>query len=703
RELELTLTARENKHERIPMCGVPCHSAESYIARLVERGYKIVICEQVEDARQARGLVRREIVRVITPGTVVETALLDERRNNYLVALLRQDDAWTLAAADVSTGDCLVAQQRGPGAAARLRAELDRLEPAECLVPESQAAELAQWMGAGAPRAVSVRPDADFSASRAHELCVQAFGTAGSALLAGDGPRPAAGTGGGDATRVLGGLLAYLVDTQGRIPEHLGPPRILRTADHLVLDAAARRHLELVRRGGDGSRRDTLLDVLDATVTAMGARRLRAWVEQPLVSLSRIDERLNAVACLVGATAARRLLREALRGVYDLERLSSRVAFRTANARDLVALRRSLERVPAVREQLSAAVGEDAGPHPGLLAELLERLDPLEGLTGLLGRALVDDPPVSLTEGGLLRDGYDHEVDALRRVAREGRTWLADLEQRERERTGVKSLKVGFNKVFGYYLEITHANRDRVPSDYERKQTLANAERYVTPELKELEARILGAEERMTGLEYERFLDLREQVAGHLEALRGTAGAVAELDALLSLAEAAVRHGYVRPEVTDDLTLEIEEGRHPVLDARGDPPFVPNDTRLDGDGERMMILTGPNMGGKSTYLRQVALIVIMAQMGSFVPARRARIGLVDRVFTRIGAADDLSRGESTFMVEIREALQVLLEGTRRSLAVIDELGRGTSTYDGIAFSTAYLEYLHRHVGCRTLV
>lgn len=700
-ELELTLTARENKHGRIPMCGVPYHSAESYIARLVERGYKIVICDQVEDARQARGLVRREIVRVITPGTVVEAAMLDERRNNYLAALFRQGEGWALAAADVSTGECLVVAETGPEAAARLRAELDRLDPAESLVAETQAEDLRRMVGETL-RSLTPRPDADFDARRARDLCAEAFGSAGSAALVdGAGQPPAAGGGEGALLRAVGGLLAYLADTQGRIPPHLEPPRVVRPSEHLILDAAARRHLELVRRAADGSRRGTLLGVLDATVTAMGARRLRAWVEQPLVSRPEIEARLDAVQCLVQASAARRRLQEALRGVYDLERLASRVAFGTANAKDLAALRRSLERVPALRRELAEVAGP--GAQAGMLAGLLDRLEPLTDLTDLLARALVDDPPAVLTEGGILRDGYDPEVDELRLVAREGRNWVAQLEQRERERTGIKSLKVGFNKVFGYYLEVTHANRDRVPSDYERKQTLANAERYITPELKEIEARILGAEERLNGLEYEGFLALREEVAKHVDALRRTAGAVAEVDVLVSLAEVAVRNGYVRPELSDDLTLEIEDGRHPVLDDRADVPFVPNDTRLDGQASRMMILTGPNMGGKSTYLRQVALIVIMAQMGSFVPARRARIGLVDRVFTRIGAADDLARGESTFMVEIREALQVLLFGTRRSLAVIDELGRGTSTYDGIAFSTAYLEYLHRHVGCRTLL
>ncbi|MFO7245754.1 MAG: DNA mismatch repair protein MutS [Bacillota bacterium] len=696
RELELTLTARENKGGRIPMCGVPYQSAETYIARLIERGYKIVLCDQVEDARQARGLVRREVVRVITPGTVVEAAMLDERRNNYLAAWLRQGDGWALAAADVSTGQCLVAAESGAEAAARLRAEVDRLAPAECLAPESQVEDLRRWAG-DALRTVTPRPDHDFDPRRARELVTEVFGPAAcNALLEGAAGGPAAG-GGSTVLRAVGGLLAYLADTQGRVPANLEPPRVVRASEYLVLDAAARRHLELVGRSSDGSRRDTLLGVLDRTVTAMGARCLRSWVEQPLVSRPRIEARLDAVEALVRAPAARQRIREALRGVHDLERLASRVAFGTANARDLVALRRSLQRLPALQAELAGL------EETSLLGDLLQRLDPLPDLADLLERALVDDPPASLTEGGLLRDGYDARVDELRLVAREGRSWVTRLEQRERERTGIKSLKVGFNKVFGYYLEITHANRDRVPPDYQRRQTLANAERYITPELKEIEDKILGAEERLNSLEYEVFLALREQVAARLDALRRTASAVAEVDTLAALAEVADQHGYVRPELSDDLVLEIEDGRHPVLDQRPDAAFVPNDTRLDGRDRRMMVLTGPNMGGKSTYLRQVALIVIMAQMGSFVPARRARIGLVDRIFTRIGAADDLARGESTFMVEIREALQVLLYATPRSLAIIDELGRGTSTYDGIAFSTAYLEYLHRHVGCRTLL
>ncbi len=683
--LEIALTGRDaGELGRVPMCGVPVHAVESYLARLVEKGYRVAICEQVGDPGTARGVVRRAVTRVVTPGTVIENRLLDERRNNYLAVVEKAGHGYGLAAADVSTGDFLIGTYAGETAWERVVEELARLAPSEVLlsgVPGD--GELPGSFGGHVPAAVAPVPESY------RELAAVAledhFGA--EALAAAPWARHLA------AARAAGVLLVYLRETQKRVLAHLQQVRTPVPGRHMVLDGATRRNLELTA-ARDGGRRNTLLSVLDHTVTAMGGRRLRHWLEQPLLELDEIRARLAAV----GELAADRVLRDEVRGhlkrMYDVERLAGRVAYGTAHARDLLALRSSLEAMFPLRERL-----RERG---GLLGRLAGELDPPEELLDLLTRALNEDPPVGLREGNLIREGFHAEVDRLREAATRAREWLAGLEARERERTGIRSLKVGYNRVFGYYIEITKANQHLVPEDYRRRQTLVNAERYITPELKEYENLILGARERLVELEYRLFLELRDRVHAQLLRLQRSARAVARLDALASLAEVAVRERYTAPVVNNGDRIVIKAGRHPVVErVLGPGRFVPNDVRLDGE-QRLLILTGPNMAGKSTYLRQVALIVLMAQMGSFVPAEAAEIGVVDRIFTRVGAADNLAGGESTFMVEMNECRAILEHATPRSLIVMDEVGRGTSTYDGMSLARALIEYLHQQVGAKTL-
>ncbi|WP_413084579.1 DNA mismatch repair protein MutS [Thermaerobacter composti] len=762
RILDITLTSRETaKGERVPMCGVPCHAADQYLARLVEAGYRVAICEQVEDPRLARGLVRREVVRVVTPGTLWTASGPEEGR--YVAALAvpeggrgsgrsrwpggggeggepgtaaphrgsspgrpqdpGADSRWTttpapaagvpatpaaagdgpdgppvlgLAYADVSTGEFVIAQLEGPQAVRLALDELARLQAAECLLGPG-------FEGPGAARleralrergcALSRLPAGPWRVRDAEAVLADRFGRA-----AVDQARAATGPA---AVAAGGGLLAYLRETQKVDLEHLRRLRTDPLDQWLAIDANSRRNLELVRRLRDGSRQGTLLDVLDLTETAMGRRLLKQWVERPLVDRQAIEARLDAVEALVADPFLRSDVRRLLAGVQDLPRLLGRVGYQQANARDLLGIARSLERLPELAGRLDGAL---RGRRAGRLEAVRAGLDPdLAALARRLRAALVDDPPTTVTEGGLIRDGFHPEVDELRRAMREGRDWIAALEARERERTGIKSLKVGFNKVFGYYIEVTRANRHLVPPDYERRQTLAGAERFVTPELKAMESKVLGAEERLAALEHRLFLELRQAVAAAIPRLQAVADALAELDVLASLAEAAARYDYVRPQIAADRRLRIKAGRHPVLDRVLEGRFVPNDIDLDGREERVMLITGPNMAGKSTYLRQVALIVIMAQMGSFVPAAEAEIGLVDRIFCRVGASDDLASGQSTFMVEVAETALAVHNATPRSLILLDEIGRGTSTFDGIAIARAVIEYIHDRIGARTLV
>lgn len=695
RELEITLTGRDAGKDlgRVPMCGVPYHSAGGYVQRLLEKGHKVAICDQVEDPGRARGLVRREVVRIITPGTLVDPAFLEDKRNNFIVCLNAMVSDMKvrvlgLAVADVSTGEFAATQWEGETALASALEEIFRLGPSELVMPDLPAlAPLLERVRSGLGVTLTERSSSAFELSGARHRLLSHFCVAS---LKGFGLEDRPG-----AVSAAGALLEYLADTQkGDLRQFTGMVSY-STDRYLTLDPATRRNLELTRRLSDGSKNGTLLWVIDQTATAMGGRRLRNWIEQPLLSVAAINGRLDAVEALTKDGLKRAEIRGLLRSVYDVERLSSRTACGMAGAKDLAALRTSLTVVPRLKELL----GDNAA-----LAQLGSALNPLPEVVELIARALVDDPPLALNEGGLIRTGYSQEVDQLREASRGGKRWIAALEEQERRRTGIKSIKVGFNKVFGYYLEVTKANLSAVPDDYIRKQTLAGGERFVTQELKEQESLILGAEEKLASLEYRIFTEVRSQVAAFNAELKATAEALGRLDALTSLAEVAVERGYVRPVVDDSDLLIIKAGRHPVLDRILQDDFVPNDAELDTGDRRLAIITGPNMGGKSTYLRQTALIVLMAQMGAFVPAKSAVVGVADRIFTRVGASDDLSAGQSTFMVEMTETAAILNLATRRSLVLLDEIGRGTSTYDGLSIARAVAEYLHdqTNVGCRAL-
>lgn len=675
RELEITLTGRDGGSGRVPMCGVPHHSAEQYIRQLIDKGYKVAICEQMEDPKTAKGVVRREVVRVITPGTFIEGHSLAGHENHYLAAVSGDADGrLALAVCDVGTGDFYVTEAEDAQA---LYDELAAYAPREVLLDEQAASRvsrrtLKQLWGAAVTE-WNGESDAARDAVRARIQGEVA-----------DGP-----------VRAATCLVTYLEATQKRTLAHITRIVPYRARQFLQLDASARRNLELVETIRGKERKGSLLWLLDRTMTAMGARLLRRWLDKPLLDRRAIEQRLDAVQFFYDHLPLRLEVREHLKGVYDLERLAGRIAFGSANARDLVQLRRSLEAAAELLAQLA-----DAG---GPLAQWARETDTCSDVAAAIAEALVDDPPPTITEGGMIREGYHARLDELRRASREGKAWIAELEAREREATGIKSLKVGYNRVFGYYIEVSKPNLHLVPLDrYERKQTLANAERFVTPELKEKEALILEAESSLVDLEHELFCALRDRVKGHLVRLQALARRIAELDVLQALADVSAERGYVRPELADDGPLVIEEGRHPVVEATlTDGAFVPNDVRLD-DERPILLITGPNMAGKSTYMRQVALIVILAQMGCFVPAKRARIPIVDRIFTRIGASDDLAGGQSTFMVEMVETRAALLGATKKSLLLLDEIGRGTSTYDGMALAQAVIEYLHDRVGAKTL-
>ncbi|HHW12470.1 MAG TPA: DNA mismatch repair protein MutS [Firmicutes bacterium] len=686
--LEIVLTSREaGKGKRIPMCGIPYHAATSYIARLLAKGFKVAICEQVEDPKKAKGLVKREVVRVITPGTLIDEQYLEEKVNNYLVALVQREAEYGLAVADLSTGDFMVTQFAADEAL--LLDELCHWQPKEILVAEDQ---LAIW--SVLKQRINVlftpRPPHDFQWARAQERLLSHFQVVS---LEGYGCQELKA-----AVGAAGAVLAYFYETQKSQLEHILSLRTYHLGDFMHLDQYTRRNLELVTTLRDHKTQGSLLWVLDRTVTAAGGRLLKKWLEQPLRRRAEIEDRLAKVDGFFHQHGIRQTTRGLLRRTCDLQRLLAKLACQTVNPRDLLALRTTLALLPEIRQALQH---EELGPVAALAAEI----NPLPDLTALLTTALREDPPVSVTEGNIFREGYNQELDTLIRATREGKQWIAGLEQAERERTGIKSLKVGYNQVFGYYLEVTKANLALVPADYIRKQTLANAERYVTPELKKYEELILGAEEKRAALEYQLFLDLRGQVLARLPELKRLAEILAQLDVYAALAETAVQNHYVRPEIHEDKKILIREGRHPVVE-RVLPPgqFVPNDTLLDDDQHRLQIITGPNMAGKSTYMRQVALIVLMAQIGSFVPASYARIGLVDRIFTRVGAADNLAGGQSTFMVEMSELANILHHATADSLLILDEIGRGTSTFDGLSIAWGVLEYLWnpRQMGARTL-
>jgi len=688
RELEITLTGRDcGLEERAPMCGVPYHAAHTYIARLINKGYKVAICDQMEDPALAKGIVKRDVTRVITPGTVIEPDMLDEKKNNYIMAIYCQKVYFGIAAADISTGEFYSTQITWGSSIKKLIDEAARYKPSEVIVNQEFAQKneyksfFIDYLNVH-PWVVS---DDMFDLPNAEKKIKQTVGTNPLASL--DLAQAAAGA-----------LISYLEETQKIDLKHIEKISTYKIEEYMMIDSASRRNLELTETMREGRKKGSLLWVLDKTSTSMGGRKLRRWIEQPLIRVDDINMRLDAVEELKNGFMVRNELMELLKGVYDIERITSKIVFGNINARDLLSLKASLLRLPYIKELTENL-------NSPLIRQIHEKLDPLEDLAALIEKAIHDDPPLSVKEGGIIKDGFDELVDKYRKAAVEGKLWISELEARERERTGIKNLKIRYNENFGYFIEVTKANLSLVPEDYQRKQTLVNNERYVTEELKQMEDTILGAEKKVIDREYELFCQIREIAAQNVNRLKHTADCISELDALCSLAEVADRNQYVKPEVHDGSAIEIREGRHPVVEKMlPENQFVPNDTVLDCEDNRLLIITGPNMAGKSTYMRQVALITLMAQAGSFVPAQYARIGIADKIFTRVGAADDLAAGQSTFMVEMTEVANILENATPRSLLILDEIGRGTSTYDGLSIAWAVIEYINdkARLGARTL-
>lgn len=681
RELNITLTKRAGSGDNIPMCGVPYHSVDGYIAKLIKKGYRIAICEQVEDPKLAKGIVERKVIKIITPGTALNEQLLEDKHNRYLALLLEQEGRLILAIADVSTGECRWFKAEGKESFLAITEQLYRLQPAELVVRlESEALrqKLHSWLEA---RLNECSVTNYVEENEASDFFAQHFTDT-------DVPK--------DVHEAVELLLRYLHSTVMADLTHINRLTEIVAGSFMNLDVTAIRNLELVRSMADGGKRGTLLAVLDFTKTSMGARRLRSWIEGPLLDLNRIYVRQEAVAELVENTDLREAVGEQLKAVADLERIMSRLEVGSANARDLVALRNSLSVLPALKALL-------AGCKSRLLQRLYAGLYLHEDIAIALQRAIVDEPPFSIREGGMIRTGYNAELDELHSIAADNKTWMQNFEQKIKDTTGIKTLKVGYNKVFGYYIEVSKGQTGSVPDYFVRKQTLVNAERYIVPELKEFENKILGAKEKIQQLEYYLFDELRTMIRSKMTEIQETARAISIVDVLNALAVAAYKYNYVRPELNNRGEIKIVDGRHPVVERLLEKEiFVPNNTNLNNDDERMMIITGPNMAGKSTYMRQVALLVLMAQMGSFIPARQASICPVDKIFTRVGASDDLATGQSTFMVEMNEVAQILQYATKNSLIILDEVGRGTSTFDGMSIAHAVMEYIHDKIKAKTL-
>ena len=695
RELDLTLTSRDHgKHakpaeERIPMCGIPYHASEAYIARLIAKGYKVAICEQMEDPATAKGLVKRDIIRVITPGTVTDAACLDDKSSNFLCGIYLDERSAAAAFCDVTTGKAHLTAFSGDERVEHIINELGRFSPAEAILNDGAWAEsrLLETLREKFHCRVERGGERRFLLADAEKSIRRQFGEEALKRLPAGNPA---------AAMAIGGLLSYLYETQKTDLSHINDLDYYEQGVFLELDLTARRNLELTETLRNKEKKGSLLWVLDKTKTPMGGRCLRSWLERPLLSVTAINRRSSAVAALVEATIAREELSAAMTGLGDMERLLGRIVYGTAGGRDMASLRAAMERLPEIKAQLASVKDRRLG-------ELAAELDVLEDLRDRIARTICDEPPFSVREGGFIRDGFDQEVDRLRHILQGGKGVIPEMEAREKEKTGIRTLKIGYNKVFGYYIEVSNSFKDQVPDTYIRKQTLVNGERFITQELKDLEHEILTASERVVALEYQLFTALREEISAAAVRIQKTAAAVAELDALVSFAAVAVRNNYCRPDVDESGVIEIQEGRHPVVErVLKDSLFVPNHTFMGEKEERVAIITGPNMAGKSTYMRQVALIVLMAQMGSFVPARSARIGIVDRVFTRIGASDDLSAGQSTFMVEMTEVSDILHHATKNSLLILDEIGRGTSTYDGMSIARAVLEYCAEKKRAKTL-
>ena len=690
KELEITLTGKDcGLEERAPMCGVPFHSVETYINRLIEKGYKVAICEQVEDPKKAKGLVKREVVRIVTPGTTLDATSLDETKNNYLMSIVYIEDHFGCAIADITTGDCFLTEL---DKAQKLLDEINKFTPAEIICNESflmsgvDTEDLKNRLGICI---FSQEPwyfddelcrktlKEHFHVNSLEGLGIEEFE---SGVLA------------------AGALFLYLQKTQKTALSHMAGIRPYSAEKYMLIDSSSRRNLELVETLREKQKRGSLLWVLDKTKTAMGARTLRSYVEQPLIDQEEIENRLSAIEELNEHPMLRDEIREYLQPVYDLERLISRISYKSANPRDMIAFASSLEMLPHIKQVMK----EFSSP---VLKQLEEEMDSLLDISGLIKKAIVDEPPLAQKDGGIIREGYNEDVDKFRRSRTDGKKWLSELEARERERTGIRTMKIKYNRVFGYSLEITNAFKDQVPDNYIRKQTLTNAERYITQELKELEDLILGAEDKLYALEYELFCEVRDKVGAEVVRIQKTAKAVAAIDVLASLSLVAQRNNYVRPKINNTGVIDIKNGRHPVVEQMiENDMFIANDTYLDSQKKRISIITGPNMAGKSTYMRQTALIVLMAQIGSFVPAEKANIGIVDRIFTRVGASDDLASGQSTFMVEMTEVANILRNATSKSLLILDEIGRGTSTFDGLSIAWAVVEHISntKLCGAKTL-
>ena len=690
RELSLTLTGKEcGLEERAPMCGVPYHAVESYLTKLVQKGYKVAIAEQMEDPKLAKGLVRREVIRVVTPGTLTSSQALDETKNNFLMGIVYLGDCFGIASCDITTGDFFVTE---------VQSERELLDELAHFTPSEIVCNQAFFMSGIDMDELKNRCQAYVSA-----LDPRFFSDDGCRRILKEHYRVASldGLGLGDCpTGVIaaGAVMQYMYETQKSDLSHITSITPYSTGQYMVLDVSTRRNLELLETLREKQKRGTLLWVLDKTRTAMGARLLRSFIEQPLIRKEAILDRQNGVEELNLNYISREEIREYLNSIYDLERLIGRISYKTANARDLLSFKSSLDMLPYIRDLLR----EFTSP---VLAQICEDLDPLEDLRDLIASAIVDEPPLSVREGNMIREGFNGEADQLRNAKTEGKTWLAELEARERDKTGIKNLKIKFNKVFGYYFEVTNSFKDLVPEYFVRKQTLVNAERFTTPELKELEDVILGAEDKLVSLEYDLFCQVRDQVASQVVRIQKTAKAIASIDVFTSLSLVATRNNYVKPKINEKGVIQIKNGRHPVVELMlRDDLFVANDTCLDNGKNRISIITGPNMAGKSTYMRQTALIVLMAQIGSFVPADEANIGICDRIFTRVGASDDLASGQSTFMVEMTEVANILRNATKNSLLILDEIGRGTSTFDGLAIAWAVVEYIcnTKVLGAKTL-
>ena len=695
RELELTLTGKDcGQEERAPMCGIPHHAAEIYISRLIAKGYKVAICEQLEDPKKTKGIVKRGVIRVVTPGTLVESNMLEERKNNYIMSIFKTGIYYGISVCDISTGEFYSAEIKDNYNFPMLLDEIARYTPSE-LVINSMMADCQEEINKIKERFENIyitRFQDKFFTSELNNInlrfnIVDSNGRKVEDLA--------------ERTLVvssINALIEYIEETQKTSLDHINKITVYKLSKYMALDINARRNLEITEKMRDKSKKGTLLWVLDKTSTSMGGRLLRRWLNDPLVDVQEINKRLNAVKELKDNIILRGDIIENLKKVYDIERLTGKMAYGNANARDMITLKNSLYKLPAVKEILKECKSD-------LLKDLYEKLDELQDVYALIEKSIVEDPPMTVKDGGIIKLGYDDEIDKLKTAQIEGKNWLVQLEAEEKEKTGIKNLKIGFNKVFGYYLEVTKSYLNQVPDRFIRKQTLTNAERYITEELKNLENQILGAEEKVVNLEYEAFTEIRGQIAKNVIRLQTTSEVISTLDVLASFAQVAEDMNYCMPEVNSYGTIDIKNGRHPVIEKiLGAGSFVENDTYLDGEENRLAIITGPNMAGKSTYMRQVALITLMAQVGSFVPAESAKIGVVDKIFTRVGASDDLSMGQSTFMVEMMEVATILKEATKNSLVILDEIGRGTSTYDGLSIAWAVAEFIadKEKCGAKTL-